>query len=308
MKYKVLVATDKPFAKPAVEGIGSVFQSAGYDMVLLENYKEKDDLLKAVKDVDAVMVRSDLVTKEVINSAGTLKIVVRAGSGYDNIDLDAASARGIVVMNTPGQNANAVAELALGMMVYMARNQFNGSPGTELMGKKLGIHACGYVGKSIARIALGFGMEVYGCDPCVDRSVIEHARLKSVSSVEKLYSLCSYISVNLPANEQTRRLINYELLNRMPSPATFINTARKEIVDEESLLRMFLERPDFKYISDIAPDCSGEIAEKYPGRFFFTPKKMGAQTAEANNNAGIAAARQIVSFLENNDRTFQVNL
>jgi D-3-phosphoglycerate dehydrogenase / 2-oxoglutarate reductase len=305
---RVLVATDKPFAKPAVEGIAQVFKEAGYELVMLENYKDKQDLLDAVKDVEAVIVRSDLITGEVIEAANNLKIVVRAGAGYDNIDLEAASGKGVVVMNTPGQNSNAVAELALGMMVYMARNQFNGTSGRELRGKKLGVFACGNVGRDVARIALGFGMDVYGFDPFVKRKVMEYSGMKCVASVEEFYDLCEYISVNAPANSQTIRSVNFELLQRMPKPATLINTARKEIIDEESLLKMFAARPDFVYISDVAPDCSSEIAEKYPGRYFFTPKKMGAQTAEANINAGIAAARQIVGFLENNDKTFQVNL
>ena len=305
---KVLVATDKPFAKPAVEGIARVFKESGYELVMLENYKDKQDLLNAVKDVDAVIVRSDLITSEVIEAASNLKIVVRAGAGYDNIDLEAASGKGVVVMNTPGQNSNAVAELALGMMVYIARNQYNGTSGRELRGKKLGVFACGNVGKDVARIALGFGMDVYGYDPFVERKVMEYSGMKCVASAAEFYESCEYISINAPANSQTIRSVNFELLERMPKPATLINTARKEIIDEESLLKMFATRPDFVYISDVAPDCSSEISEKYPGRYFFTPKKMGAQTAEANINAGIAAAKQIVGFLENNDKTFQVNL
>ncbi|MFO7924293.1 MAG: NAD(P)-dependent oxidoreductase [Bacteroidales bacterium] len=304
---KVLVATEKPFAKPAVEGIAGVLKETGYEMVLLENYKESGELLKAVADADALIVRSDLVTKEVIDAAGKLKIVVRAGAGYDNIDLISATEKDIVVMNTPGQNSNAVAELALGMMVYMARNQFNGTSGTELRGKKLGVHAYGNVGRHVARIAMGFGMDIYGFDPFVEKAALEYAGMKCVESAEKLYGTCRYVSVNIPANEQTIKSINYDLLEKMPLNATLVNTARKEVIDEDSLLKMFAERPDFKYVSDIAPDCSGEIAENYPGRFFFTPKKMGAQTSEANINAGIAAAKQIAGFFEKNDRTFQVN-
>lgn len=304
---KVLVATDKPFARPAVEGIANVFKEAGYELALLENYKDPADLLKAVSDAEAVIVRSDLMTADVINASKKLKLVVRAGAGYDNIDLAAASANGVVVMNTPGQNSNAVAELALGMMVYMARNQFNGTSGTELKGKKMGVLAVGHVGRNVARIANGFGMDVYGFDPFVERKVMEFAGMKCVGSIEDFYSTCQYISINAPANEQTIRSVNYRLMEMMPKPATLINTARKEIVDEESLLKMFENRPDFVYISDVAPNCSAEIAEKYPGRYFFTPKKMGAQTSEANINAGIAAARQIVGFFENNDTTYQVN-
>ncbi|MFP4365544.1 MAG: NAD(P)-dependent oxidoreductase [Bacteroidales bacterium] len=305
---KVLVATEKPFAKPAVEGISEVLKNAGYEMILLEKYKGSDDLINAVADADAMIVRSDLVTKEVINAGDKLQIVIRAGAGYDNIDLVSASDKGVVVMNTPGQNSNAVAELVMGMMVYMARNQFNGTPGSELHGKRMGIHACGNVGKRVAKIALGFGMEVLGFDPFVERSAMEYAGMKCVDSAEELFSVCQYISLNIPANEKTIKSINYRLLEKMPKPATLVNTARKEIIHEDDLLKIFAERPDFKYISDIAPDCNGEIAEKYPGRYFFTPKKMGAQTAEANINAGIAAASQIVNFFEKNDRTFQVNI
>ncbi len=302
-----MVATEKPFAKTAVDGISYVFKEAGYELILLENYKDKNDLLTAVGDVDAVIVRSDLVTKEVIEAGSKLKIVVRAGAGYDNIDLVSSTDKGIVVMNTPGQNSNAVAELAIGMMVYLARNYFTGTSGTELRGKRLGVFACGNIGKDIARIANGFGMTVFGFDPFVEREVIESAGMKYLESAEELYSLCHYVSLNAPAVNETIRSVNYGLLGKMPKPAVLVNTARKEIIDEDSLLKMFAERPDFKYISDIAPDCSAELAEKYPGRFFFTPKKMGAQTSEANINAGIAAARQIVGFLESDDRTFQVN-
>lgn len=305
---KVLVATEKPFAKPAVEGIAGVLKETGYKMVLLENYKESGELLKAVADADALIVRSDLVTKEVIDAAGKLKIVVRAGAGYDNIDLISATEKDIVVMNTPGQNSNAVAELALGMMVYAARNYFSGTSGTELMGKNLGVFACGNVGKDIARIALGFGMEVYGFDPFLERTALEYSGMQCTASAEELFSQCQYVSLNAPLVEQTARSVNLSLLKKMPKPATLVNTARKELIDEDSLLKMFAERPDFKYISDIAPDCSAEIAEKYPGRFFFTPKKMGAQTSEANINAGIAAAKQIVGFFERGEKTYQVNL
>ena len=305
---KVLVATEKPFAKPAVDGIAGVFKEAGYEMVLLENYKDPADLLKAAADAEAMIVRSDLVTREVIAAADKLEIVIRAGAGYDNIDLVSANDKNVAVMNTPGQNSNAVAELALGMMIYMARNQYNGTSGTELRGKRLGVHACGNVGRSVARIALGFEMEVYGFDPFVERSELEYAGMKCVASAEELFGICQYISLNIPANEQTIKSVNFKLLEKMPRNATLVNTARKEVIDEDSLMKMFAERPDFKYISDIAPDCSNEIAEMYPGRYFFTPKKMGAQTSEANINAGIAAARQIVGFFENGDRTYQVNI
>jgi D-3-phosphoglycerate dehydrogenase / 2-oxoglutarate reductase len=305
---KVLIATEKPFAKPAVDGIASVLKDAGYEMVLLEKYSTPGDLIKSVQDIDAIIVRSDLITKEVLAAANNLKIIVRAGAGYDNVDLVSATEKGIVVMNTPGQNSNAVAELAFGMMLYMARNQFNGTSGTELKGKRLGIHACGNVGRLVAEIAQGFKMEVYGFDPFVERSALEYAGMKCVDSASELFGICQYVSINIPANEKTLRSVNFDLMSKMPHNAIVVNTARKEVIDEASLLKMFDERPDFKYISDIAPDCANEIAEKYPGRFFFTPKKMGAQTAEANINAGIAAAKQIAGFFENDNRMFQVNI
>lgn len=304
---KVLVATVKPFAPAAVNGIREVIEGAGYEMVLLEKYENQQALADAVSDADAMIVRSDLADAGVIGAAGNLKIIVRAGAGYDNVDLQAATAKGIVVMNTPGQNSNAVAELALGMMVYMARNQFNGTSGRELKGKKLGIHAYGNVGRLVAMIAKGFGMECFAFDPFISKEDIEKDGVRALSSVEELYSQCQYLSLHIPANEQTRGSINYELLSSMPKGATLVNTARKEVVCEKSLLRIYADRSDFTYISDIAPDCQAGIAANYPGRFFFTPKKMGAQTAEANINAGIAAAKQIVSFLENGDTTFQVN-
>ncbi len=304
---KVLVATVKPFAPAAVEQIKKIVENAGYQFALLEKYEDQEALKQAVADADALIVRSDKITADIMQAAPKLKIVVRAGAGYDNIDLKAATERGIVVMNTPGQNSNAVAELALGMMIYMARNQFNGKPGTELKGKTLGIHAYGHVGKRVAHIAKGFGMEVYAFDPFIPKEAIEKDGVTVVHSAEELYNLCQYVSLHIPANEQTIKSINFNLLSKMPANATLVNTARKEIIDEDDLLKMFEERPDFKYISDIAPDCKDVIAEKFPGRYFFTPKKMGAQTAEANINAGLAAARQIVNFFEKGDRTFQVN-
>lgn len=304
---KVLVATEKPFAPKAVEAIRDVLDNAGYELVMLEKYTEKSQLLSAVEDVDALIIRSDKADKEVIDAAKKLKIVVRAGAGYDNIDLPAATAKGVVAMNTPGQNSNAVAELAIGMMVYLARNQFDGKAGTELRQKTLGIHAFGNVGKLIGEIAKGFGMEIYAYDPFVKRVDIEEAGVTPLATESELYSKCQYVSLNIPATEQTKKSIGYELLSQMPQGAVLVNTARKEVIDEDGLLQMFEKRTDFKYISDIAPDCKAEIEAKYPGRFFFTPKKMGAQTAEANINAGIAAARQIVNFFEKGDATFQVN-
>ena len=304
---KVLIATVKPFAPIAVEQIKKIIENAGYQFALLEKYENQDDLKQAVADADALIVRSDKITADVIQAAPKLKIVVRAGAGYDNIDLKTATEKGIVVMNTPGQNSNAVAELALGMMVYLARNRFNGKPGTELKGKSLGVHAYGHVGRRVAEIAKGFGMELFAFDPFIPKEEIEKDGVTVVDSAEELYTRSQYVSLHIPANEQTIKSINYALLSKMPQNATLVNTARKEIIDEDDLLKMFEERPDFKYISDIAPDCKDVIAEKYPDRYFFTPKKMGAQTAEANINAGLAAARQIVNFFEKGDRTFQVN-
>lgn len=304
---KVLVATEKPFAPKAVEAIRDVLDNAGYELVLLEKYTEKSQLLAAVEDADALIIRSDKADKEAIDAAKKLKIVVRAGAGYDNIDLQAATAKGVVAMNTPGQNSNAVAELAIGMMVYMARNQFDGKAGTELRQKTLGIHAFGNVGKLVGDIAKGFGMEVYAYDPFVKRVDIEESGVTPLATERELYSQCQYVSLNIPATEQTKKSIGYELLSQMPQGAVLVNTARKEVIDEDGLLQMFEKRADFKYISDIAPDCKAEIESKYPGRFLFTPKKMGAQTAEANINAGIAAARQIVNFFEKGDVSFQVN-
>lgn len=304
---KILVATEKPFAKAAVEGIKKIVEGAGFEMALLENYVQKNEFLTAAADADAIIIRSDIVDADVLEAAKNLKIVVRAGAGYDNIDLVASKAKGVVAMNTPGQNSNAVAELAVGMMVYAARNNFNGSSGTELKGKKLGLHAFGYVGKAVATIARGFGMDVYAFDPFVDRKIIEAEGIHYVDSVQELYKTCQYVSLHMPATADTKKSINFDLLSLMPKGATLVNTARKEVIDEEGLLQMFAERPDFKYVSDVEPDCKGLVAEKFSGRYYFTPKKMGAQTSEANNNAGLAAARQIVDFFTKNDCTFQVN-
>jgi len=274
---------------------------------MLENYTDKADFLKAVENVDGVIIRSDIVDKEVIGASKNLKIVVRAGAGYDNVDLQAATAKNVCVMNTPGQNSNAVAELALGMMVMMARGNYNGKSGTELKGKTLGIHAYGNVGKLVAHIAKGFGMEVYAFDPFVKKEEIEKDGVKVLNSVEDLYSKSQYISLHIPANEKTKASINEKLMNLMPKGATIINTARKEVIHENDLLKVMEARPDFKYASDIAPDNKADIEAKFEGRYFFTPKKMGAQTSEANINAGIAAAHQIVNYLEKGDATFKVN-
>jgi D-3-phosphoglycerate dehydrogenase len=304
---KVLVATEKPFAAIAVQKIKTIIEEAGFEFALFEKYTEKADFARSVADADALIIRSDIVDREIIGAAKRLRIVVRAGAGYDNIDLKAATDHNVVAMNTPGQNSNAVAELAFGMMVYLSRGCFNGKSGTELLDKTIGLHAYGNVGKRVAAIARGFGMEVHAFDPFVPREDIEKDGVKVAGSVEELYKNCQFVSLHIPANEKTIKSINYDLLNLMPKGATLVNTARKEVIDEESLLRIFADRPDFRYISDIAPDCAPEIISKYEGRYYFTPKKMGAQTAEANINAGIAAANQIVRFFKTGDTTFQVN-
>lgn len=304
---KVLVATEKPFAPVAVKGIKDIFDMARYEMVVLEKYTEKADLLKAVADVDAMIVRSDLIDAEVMAAAPNLKIIVRAGAGFDNIDLVASKERGIVVMNTPGQNANAVAELALGLMVYAVRNFYNGTSGTELKGKALGIHAYGNVGRNVARIAKGFGLDVYAYDAFCPKEVIEKDGVKAVGSAEELYRTCQIVSLHIPATAETKNSINHALLNNMPKGALLINTARKEVINEPELIQLMGERADFRYVTDIMPAANAEFAEKFAGRYFATPKKMGAQTAEANINAGLAAARQIVDYLENGVTKFQVN-
>lgn len=304
---KVLVATSKPFAQSAVDQIKSALESAGYQCDFFEKYTTQEELVKAVNDADAIIIRSDLITPEVIAAANNLKIIVRAGAGYDNVDLNAATAKNIVVMNTPGQNSNAVAELALGMMVFQARNHFNGTSGTELFGKKLGIHAYGNVGKHVARIAKGFGMEICAFDPFIPKAEIEADGVQAVDTVEELYKNSDYISLHIPANAETKQSINFELLSKMKKGAALVNTARKEVIHEDELLKVFDNNEGFQYLSDIAPDNKAVIEEKYAGRCFFTPKKMGAQTAEANINAGIAAAKQIIAFFEKGDTTFKVN-
>lgn len=304
---KVLVATDKPFAKEAVDEIKKIGEGAGYQVVLCEKYTSKEQLLEAVANVDAMIIRSDIADRDVINAAKNLKIIVRAGAGYDNIDLAAATEKGVVAMNTPGQNSNAVAELAFGMMVYVARGCFDGKTGTELRGKAIGIHAYGNVGKYVALIAKGFGMKIYAFDPFVKESDMIADGVTPVKTVEELYKNCQYVSLHIPANDKTKKSINHALLSLMPKGATLVNTARKEVIDEEGLLKLMAERNDFKYVSDIAPDAAASFAEKFAGRFFFTPKKMGAQTEEANINAGIAAINQIIAFLEKGDTKFKVN-
>ncbi len=304
---KVLVATEKPFAKVAVDGIRKEVEGAGFELALLEKYTEKKQLLDAVADADAIIIRSDIVDAEVLAAAKQLKIVVRAGAGYDNVDLAAATAAGVCVMNTPGQNSNAVAELALGMMVYAVRNFYNGTSGTELKGKRLGIHAFGNVGRNVARIAKGFGMEVYAFDAFCPAEVIEKDGVKALASAEALYETCDVVSLHIPATAETKNSINYALLNKMPKGALLVNTARKEVINEAEMVKLMEERTDFKYVTDIMPANHAEMMEKFAGRYFATPKKMGAQTAEANINAGIAAASQIVDFIKNGNERFRVN-
>ena len=303
---KVLVATEKPFAKVAVDGIKRIIEEAGLEFALLEKYTDKKQLLDAVKDANAIIIRSDQIDAEVLDAAKELKIVVRAGVGYDNVDLAAATAHNVCVMNTPGQNSNAVAELVMGMLVFMYRNLFNGASGSELMGKKLGILAYGNVGRNVARIAKGFGMEIYAYDQFVSAADIEKEGVKAVASRDALFETCDIVSLHIPKTPETVKSINAELLSKMPKGACLINTARQEVIDEEGICKFMAERTDFKYATDIKPTNDAEMA-KFEGRYFTTPKKMGAQTAEANINAGLAAARQIVDFIKNGNEKFRVN-
>ena len=307
-KMKILIATEKPFAKKALDGIKEILTTAGYEVALLEKYTEPEELIAAVADVDGMIVRSDKVTAEVIAAAPQLKIVVRAGAGYDNVDLAAASARDIVVMNTPGQNSNAVAELAIALMIYMSRNRFTAGTGFELQGKRVGIHAYGNVGRLVARKAKALGMNVIAYDPFItDRALYENDGVEMVSSVEELYAASDYLSLHIPATDETRKSIGYKLLMSMPKGATLVNTARKEVIDEIGLEAAMSERTDLKYVTDIAPDDNATMAAMFGNRFFSTPKKMGAETAEANINAGLAAARQVVGYLQDGETRFQVN-
>ncbi len=303
---KVLVATEKPFAKVAVDGIRKVVEENGYELALLEKYTDVNDLYKAVADADALIVRSDKVTKEVIDHANNLKIVVRAGAGYDNLDLEACTAKGIVAMNTPGQNSNAVAELVMGMLVYAVRNFYNGKSGSELMGKKLGLLAFGNVGRNVARIAKGFGMEVYAFDEFVPAEKIEEAGVHAVANRDALFETCDVVSLHIPATAETKQSINYAVVNKMHKGGILVNTARKEVINEPELLKLMAERTDLKYITDIMPDADAEF-KAFEGRYFATPKKMGAQTEEANINAGLAAANQIADFFKTGNKRFQVN-
>ncbi|QUB82760.1 NAD(P)-dependent oxidoreductase [Prevotella jejuni] len=303
---KVLIATEKPFAPAAVQGITNELKGAGHEVVLLEKYASTAELLEAVKDADAMIVRSDKVTPEVLDAAKQLKVVVRAGAGYDSIDTAYAKEKNVVVENTPGQNSNAVAELVFGLLVYAVRNFYNGKAGTELMGKKLGILAFGNVGRNVARIAKGFGMEVYAYDAFCPADAIEAAGVHACKSQDELFQTCDVLSLHIPATPQTIKSIDYRLVNLLPKKGVLVNTARKEVINEEELLKLMAEREDLKFVTDIKPDADEEF-KKFEGRYFSTPKKMGAQTAEANTNAGIAAAKQINAFFATGDTKFQVN-
>ena len=304
---KILVATEKPFAKAAVDGIREIVEGAGYEMALLEKYTSRQQLLDAVATADGLIIRSDVIDAEVLDAAPQLKVVVRAGAGYDNVDLAAATSDGVCVENTPGQNSNAVAELVFGMTVMAVRNMYDGTSGSELKGKKLGIHAFGQVGRNVARIAKGFGMEVSALDPYCPDEVMVEAGVTPVKSIEDLYSDNKFVSLHIPATAETRGSVGYDLITRMPQKGVLINTARKEVIDEAGLARALEERTDLKYVADVKPDNAAELKERFAGRVFFTPKKMGAQTAEANINAGLAAARQAVAYLRDGVDKFRVN-
>lgn len=304
---KVLLATQKPFAAKAVEGIETILKEAGHEVAKLEKYEAQSDLIAAVADAEALIIRSDKVTSEVLEAAKKLKIVVRAGAGFDNVDLAAATAHGVVVMNTPGQNSNAVAELAIAMMIYMSRTQFTPATGSEIMGKKLGIQAFGNVGRLVGAKAKALGMKVMAIDPFLPAEKIIAGGAEPASSLEDLYSSCNFVSIHIPATPETIKSIGYDLVTKMPKGACLVNTARKEVIDEEGLMKALQEREDLKYITDVMPDNYGEMKEKFGLRVFATPKKMGAQTSEANINAGLAAARQIVDYFATGNTRFQVN-
>jgi D-3-phosphoglycerate dehydrogenase len=305
---KVLVATEKAFAPIAIRQIREVTEAAGYTLALLENYKNKSELLEAVSDADALIVRSDMVTAEVLDAAKQLKIVVRAGAGYDNLDIQSCTEHNVVAMNTPGQNSNAVAELVFELILYQIRGGFDGKKsGSELRMKTIGLHGFGNVGKYVADIARGFGMDIYTYDPFVSERVMKNNGAKQIITIEELYSKCQYMSIHIPCNERTKKLIGYDLMKRMPPNAVLINSARKEVINEPDLLKIFEERPDFCYLSDIEPDCKTVFEEKYKGRYIFTAKKMGAQTEEANINAGVAAARQVISYFRKGIEKYKLN-
>jgi len=304
---KVLVATQKPFSAAAVAGIKDIVTAAGHEMAVLEKYADASELIAAVADVDALIIRSDKVTPAVLDAAKNLKIVVRAGAGFDNVDLAAATAHNVVVMNTPGQNSNAVAELAIAMMIFMSRGQFTPATGCEIIGKKLGIQAFGHVGRLVGKKAEALGMKVMAVDPYIPAEKIVEAGAEPAASLEELYSSCDFVSIHIPATPETIGSIGYDLVTKMPKGACLVNTARKEVIDEAGLEKALEERQDLKYVTDVAPDNYAALKEKFGTRIFATPKKMGAQTAEANMNAGLAAARQIVDFFATGNTRFQVN-
>ena len=303
----VLLATQKPFSKTAVAAIRKIVTDAGHTLTVLEGYKDQADLVKAAKTAEALIIRSDQVTAEVVKAAPKLKIVVRAGAGYDNVDLEACSKKGIVVMNTPGQNSNAVAELAIGLMIFSARNHFSPGTGSELRGRSLGLQAFGNVGKLVASHARGLGMKVYAYDPYVGNEIMREFDIEPVASLEELYGNSDYLSLHIPALPDTIASVGYEIISKLPTGATLLNTARKEVIDEAGLKRILADRPDLSYVADVMPDSYEELVVAFPGRVYATPKKMGAETAEANENSGRAAAQQIVNFFASGDTTFQVN-
>lgn len=307
IEMKVLVATQKPFARAAVDGIREIVEAQGYELSLLEKYAGVEELVGAVGDADALIVRSDKVTEEVLAAAPKLKIVVRAGAGYDNLDLAACSAHGVIAMNTPGQNSNAVAELVIALIIYMSRNQFTPGTGSEISGKRIGLQAYGNVGKLVAAKAKALGMKVMAFDPFVSAENIEKDGVEAASSLEQLYSSCDFVSLHIPATSQTVGSVNAKLVGLMPKGGCLVNTARKEVIDEASLLELLKERADLKYVADVAPDAADEFAQVLGKRYFATPKKMGAETAEANVNAGLAAARQIVDFFTTGNEKFRLN-
>jgi len=304
---KVLVATEKPFAAEAAAKIKGELEAVNYEYSFLESYKDVSEFHAAVKEAEALIIRSDIVDEAVLNNAPKLKIVVRAGAGYDNVDLKSATAHDVVVMNTPGQNSNAVAELTIGMMIYMARGKFNGKSGTELAGKKLVLFGYGYIARFVAKMAKGIGMEVYAYDPYLTNEIMSKDSVHPLEKIEDIFKTGDYVSLHIPANAETKKSINWDLLSLLPEGATLVNTARKEVIDEDALLKAFAEKKGFRYVTDVAPANLDAINEQYADRMYATPKKMGAQTAEANSNAGIAAAKQIIAFFEKGDKTYKVN-
>ncbi len=304
---KVLIATEKPFAVEAAQKIKAELENAQFEYSFLENYTDVADLHKALADAEAVIIRSDIMDEAAFNAAPNLKLVVRAGAGYDNIDLKAATAHNVIAMNTPGQNSNAVAELAIGMMIYMARGKFNGKSGTELCGKSLVLYGYGFVARYTAKIAKGIGMDVYAYDPYLTNEIMTKDGVKPLATAEDIFRTGEYLSLHRPATADTQKSINWSVLSLMKTTATLVNTARKEVIDEDDLLKAFAEKKKFRYVSDVEPGCAAQLMELYPDRVYYTPKKMGAQTEEANTNAGVAAAKQIINFFTKGDKTYKVN-